>query len=137
MTRYLLLPFLSRGEDAALLALRVGTGAFLVDGVWDNIASAARMAEFAAFLRANGFAGADVWAPFSVWTQFAAGVLLALGLLTRWAGLVIAITFAVALWMVHWDQSLRDWWPALALLLIGAYCAARGGGRYALDTLLR
>ena len=32
------------------------------------------------------------------------------GLLTRWAGLVTAFTFIVAVWMVHWPQDFPGWW---------------------------
>lgn len=124
---------LSAGDDLALLAARLATGAFLIDGVWDNVTIGARMAEFVAFMRAHDFPLPHLLAPFSVYTQLAAGFLLVLGLATRWAGLILVATFLVALWMVHWNQPLRDWWPALALVVLGLIFATRGGGRYALD----
>lgn len=130
---WLTLEPLARFSDAALLAVRGLTGAFLVHGVWDNVTSAARMNEFVAFMRASGFVAPDILAPFSVYTQLAAGVLLVLGLLTRWAALLIAGTFIVAVWMVHWDQSFREAWPALALVGVGLLLAATGGGRFSAD----
>ncbi|MFN4097885.1 MAG: hypothetical protein ACK4GG_14065, partial [Sphingomonas sp.] len=51
------------GGDVALLAARVVIGAFLIWGVWDNVTSAARMAEFAGFLGAPGFPMPKVMAP--------------------------------------------------------------------------
>lgn len=126
---------LARFDDLALLAARLATGAFIVDGVWDNVTSGARMAEFVAFMRTNGFVMPELLAPFSVYTQLAAGVLLVPGLLTRWAGLILAGTFLVALWVVHWEQSLREWWPALALVALGLIFATRGPGRFSLDAL--
>ena len=47
--RLVFLPALSGAGDAALLALRVVVGGFLIWGVWDNVMSTARMAEFAGF----------------------------------------------------------------------------------------
>ena len=123
-------------SDLALLVARLGTGAFLVDGVWDNVTDRARMAEFVAFVQANGFWTPGFWAPFSAYTQLAAGLLLIAGLLTRWAGLVVIGTFVVALWVVHWKQSLREWWPALSLVLLGGLFTALGTGRWAFDTLI-
>lgn len=136
MNELLTLSVLDRWRDAALLALRIATGVFVVEGVSDNIASHARMAEFVGFLDASGFAMPAFWAPFSVWTQFVAGVLLIAGLATRWAGLMLVATFLVGIVMVHLSQSLREIWPALALIVIGAVAATHGGGRFALDALL-
>lgn len=132
----LLLRPLAGLDDFALLAARVGTGAFLIDGVWDNVTDPRRMAEFASFMATNGFDAPTFWAPFSVYSQLIASLLLLIGLLARWAALVIAATFAVALWGVHWEQGLREWWPALALILIGLMIVTRGAGRWSVDALL-
>lgn len=130
---WLLLPSLAQGADAALLATRLLTGAFLIHGVWDNIVSAERMAEFVGFLTASGFAMPELMAPLSVWVQFAVGIALMLGLLTRWAGLLLAFNFIIGVVMVHWDQSFREWWPAIVLVALGLLFATLGPGRYAID----
>jgi putative oxidoreductase len=130
------LDIFDRWRDAAALVLRVATGAFIVDGVWDNIVSSERMTEFVKFMGSAQFPMPDFWAPFSVYTQFIAGLLIILGLFTRWGGLVLVATFLVGLIMVHWQQSLREMWPALALVVIGATLVTQGGGRWSLDTLL-
>lgn len=96
MKSWLLLDRLAGLAPAALLALRVYLGGFLIWGVWDNIVSAARMAEFEAFLAGLNAPLPALAAPVSVWIQFAIGVLLIPGLLTRWAGLFLAANFAVA-----------------------------------------
>jgi putative oxidoreductase len=125
-----------RLPDITLMLLRVVTGAFLVHGTQDNVFSAERMREFVGFLAQHGFAWPHLMAPLSVHAQFLCGALLVLGLLTRWAGLVVAINFMVAVMMVHWHQDFRGWWPALVLVLLGLHFAAQGGGRYALDSVL-
>lgn len=132
----LLLSSLERGQDAALLALRLVTGAFLVHGVWDNITSSERMHEFVEFLTANGFARPELMAPLSVYAQFAIGLALIAGLATRWAGLLLAFNSVVAVAMVHWEQGFRDWWPAVVLVALGFLFATIGAGRYAADDLL-
>lgn len=138
MTRLLLLPGLRRLDDFALLLLRLGTGGFLVHGTWDNVSDPARMAEFVAFLDRFGFPAPQLLAPFSVHAQFAAGLLLIAGLLTRWAALLMAFNFAVAIVMVDRfsPQGLRGVWPSGALVLIAIALAARGAGAFALDARL-
>lgn len=136
MRRWLFLPYLKHHEELAYLALRVLTGAFLVYGVWDNITSIAAMREFTGFLRAHKFPLPEICAFLSVYTQFLAGLGLIFGLFTRWSGLVLVVTFVVAVLMVHWDQSFRDWWPAAVLVALGALFASRGGARFSIDRLL-
>jgi putative oxidoreductase len=135
MRDWLFLPALIRLEDLALLLLRVGTGAFLVYGTWDNVSEPARMAEFAGFLRQFGFPAPGLMAPLSAYAQFLGGLLLIGGFLTRWNGLVQALQFTVAIVMVDRfaPTGLRGVWPAGALVLIGLYLAARGAGRLSVD----
>jgi len=120
-------------KSAALLALRWVTGIFLIHGVWDNIVSTERMTEFTTFLAAHNFPIPTLMAPLSVYAQFAIGVALLLGIVTRWAGLVLIVNFVVAVAMVNWGPSFRLMWPALVLVAFGFLFAAKGGGRYALD----
>ncbi|HEX8644630.1 MAG TPA: DoxX family protein [Allosphingosinicella sp.] len=127
---------LERYEDLSLALLRVATGAFLIYGTQDNVLSAARMEEFVGFLRAHHFVMPELMAPLSVYAQFVGGILLVLGLLTRWTGLVIAFNFVVAVWMVHWPEDYRGWWPAAVLVFLGLHFACRGGGRWSADALL-
>ena len=134
--RSLTLPKLARWSDATLLGLRMVTGAFLMHETWDNVTSAARMAEFVGFLDQFGFPAPALMAPLSVAVQFGCGALLVLGLLTRWAGLLVAANFVVAVVMVHWAEPFRGWWPALILVFLGLHFAAAGSGKFGLDALL-
>ena len=121
--------------DWTYAGLRVLTGAFLVYGTWDNITSQERMLEFVQFMSAFGFPRPDLLAPFSVWVQFICGGLLILGLVTRWAGLLVCINFVVAVVMVHWSEDFRGWWPAIILVFLGAHFFVVGSGRFGLDRL--
>jgi putative oxidoreductase len=133
----LFLPVLARFSDVALLALRLVVGAFLIYGVWDNIISAERMAEFVGFLTKFGFPAPEFMAPLSVWAQFLCGVAFILGLATRWAGLICAFHFVVAIAMVDRHAGIRGSFPAAALVMIGLYLAAHGPGWFSLDRLLQ
>lgn len=135
-TSLLLLPGLARYASFTLLLLRVVVGAFLVWGVLDNITSAARMKEFADFLHKFGFPLPHLMAPLSVWAQFFVGVAFITGLLTRWAGIVCAINFLVAIRMVDAQGGIRSAFPAASLVLIGLYLATYGPGRYSMDHFL-
>jgi putative oxidoreductase len=132
----LLLTPLARLADLALLLLRWVTGAFLVWQSHDNIFSAARMDEFEKFLVQFGFPLPGLMAPLCVWAQFLCGLAFILGLLIRWAGLVTAFVFVVAVWMVHWPQDFPGWWPALILAFLVLLFATGGAGRYSLDRLI-
>lgn len=125
----------ARHADLGLLLLRLATGAFLIYQTQDNVLSAARMAEFEAFLAQFGFVYPNVMAPLSVYAQFAAGIAFVIGLFTRWFGLIMAFNFIVAVWMVHWNDPVHAIWPAAVLIVLGLYFGLRGAGRYSLDAL--
>lgn len=124
-------------EPAVLLLMRLFVGAFLIWGVWDNIVDAARMAEFASFLRQNGFRRPDLLAPTSVWVQLAVGIGFVLGAAIRWAGILCTINFIIAVVMVDLEAGLRAAFPAAMLSIIGLYYATRGAGPFSLDAMIR
>ena len=135
LREFLFLPSNQRFADLGLLLLRCATGAFLIYQSHDNVFSAARMDEFVKFLTQFGFVMPELMAPLSVYAQFAAGIAFILGLFTRWAGLITAFNFIVAVYMVHWNDPVPGIWPAAILIFLGLYFGLRGSGRYGLDPL--
>ena len=125
-----------RAADFALLLLRVFVGLFLVWAVWDNVTSGERMREFAEFLGKHGFTSPNILAPVSVYLQLAMGIAFILGLFTRWAGLLCAIHFVVAIVMVDHVGGMRGIFPSGCLVVIGLYLATRGAGRFSVDAAL-
>ena len=125
-----------RFSDLTLLLLRVSTGAFLLYQCHDNVLNSARMAEFAGFMRHFGFWQPDILAPFAIFWQVAAGIGFILGLFVRPLGLIIAIMFIVAVYMVHMADPMNIIWSAASLIFIGLYLGTRGGGAYSLDSLI-
>jgi putative oxidoreductase len=136
MKDFLFLRGNARHADFGLLLLRCATGAFLVYQSQDNVFSAARMAEFEKFLAHFHFVQPQLMAPLSVYAQFACGIAFILGLLTRWAGLITAFNFCVAVWMVHWTDPVPGIWPAAILIFLGLYFGLRGAGSLSLDAVI-
>ena len=130
---WLTLPQLAGGADLALLAARLVVGGFLIYGVWDNIVSAERLAEFEKFLTIKGFAMPALMAPLSVYAQFLVGVAFIAGFAIRWAGLICAFNFIVALVMVDAPLGIRPAFPAAALVVIGLLFATIGAGRLSIE----
>lgn len=135
--RLILLTDLNRHGDFGLLLIRLVTGAFLIYQSHDNVFSTERMNEFETFLTQFAFVYPSLMAPLSVYFQFAAGIAFILGLLTRWFGLITSFNFGVAVWMVHWADTVPGIWPAGILIFLGLYLGLRGSGQYALDAYLQ
>lgn len=132
---------LAKGEDAAFALLRLYLGGFLIWGVWDNITSAARMAEFQAFLTSLNCPMPALAAPVSVWAQLLIGVLLIPGLFTRWAGLLLSVNFAVAVWLLSGLEApgeavARELFGPMMCVLAGLILATHGPGAWSADARL-
>ncbi len=123
--------------DLGLLALRVVFGGHLVYMTQDNVFSWARMLEFRDFLAQFGFPWPLACAVLSVAGQFGGGLLLASGLFTRFAGLIVAFNFIVAIGMVDARQPYPAAFPALALVAVGLCLMVTGAGRFSLDRAWR
>jgi len=136
MNGILTLTALARFSDLAFLALRVLVGAFLMWGTWDNLVSPERMQEFVAFLTQLNCPAPALAAPLSCYAQFACGALILIGLLTRWAALVMVFNFIVAVWLVHPGADFRALFPPLVMIAIPLVLATHGPGRYAADAVL-
>ena len=69
-----------------------------------------------------------------MWAQFLIGVLLIPGLVTRWAGVLLAVNFVVAVALLApTGADLRALYPPAILIFIGLLLAACGAGRLSLD----
>lgn len=135
------LPGMARHTDIAVLLLRLYLGGFLMWGVWDNITSAERMAEFAGFLTAIGSPLPELAAPVSVGAQFLVGVLLIPGVLTRWAGMLLAVNFLVAVALIGTSEGIfpdvtRELFGPMMCVLAGLVLATHGAGRWSVDRRL-
>jgi len=137
MRKFLFLSSAQRFGDFALLLLRLFVGLFLVWSAWDKVTSSAQLHEYAGFLGKHGFSSPQLLAPVSAYLQVVAGLAFVLGLFTRWAGILCAVHFAVAIAMVDRHGGMRGIFPSGCLVLIGLYLATHGAGRLSLDAALR
>jgi putative oxidoreductase len=137
MRKFLYLGAAQRFGDFALLLLRIFVGFFLIWGVWDNVTSADRMHEFAAFLGQHGVPSPGIFAPVSIYLQLAIGAGFILGLFTRWAGIFCVLNFAIAIALVDRFGGMRGIFPSGSLVFIGLYLATHGAGRFSIDAVLR
>lgn len=87
-----------------------------------------------------GLAPGELMALMAGGAEFFGGIALILGLLTRFTGIVLAITMVVAITAVHWSHGLlmsnNGYEFALSLLAASIALFFTGGGRYSLDALL-
>lgn len=82
---------------------------------------------------AMGFPMPEVFAWLAALSEFAGGILLALGLLTRPAALFMAITMAVAAFMVHAADPFSTKEMALLYLVTSVFFVIHGAGRWSAD----
>lgn len=135
-------PRLDRFADEAMLLLRLYLGGFLIWGVWDNVTSTARMAEFQQFLAALNCPLPAVAAPVSVYAQLLIGILLIPGLAVRWAGLLLAANFVVAVVLLttgldaSGEVVAREAFGPVMCVLSGLLLATHGAGRWSVDARL-
>jgi putative oxidoreductase len=136
MTDFLVLASLKRFSSAGALLMRVVVGAFLLWTIRDVLPSEAHQRAFAAYLAKFHFPLPYLMARISVYAQALMGVGFITGFLTRWAGLLCAIHFAVALAMVDRFAGIRGAFPAASLLVIGIFLAFHGAGRFGFDVFI-
>lgn len=133
MNRTSFTTWLDRHRDLGVLALRLFVGARLVYGVLDNVISGEHMREFEQFLTQFHFPWPAVAAPLSVYAQLLTGLAILLGWQTRLAALLMMVNFAVALLMVHRQDTVEGATPALALFFCCVLLFFQGAGRFAMD----
>lgn len=136
LTRFVALRALDLLRPVAWLALRLYLGWFLIVGVWDNVISPERMAEFETFLRGLKCPSPEIAAPVSVYAQLAIGVLLIPGLFTRLAGILLAVNFAIAVALfLGAGLGEREIYDPAILVFVSALLATHGAGSLSLDRL--
>ncbi len=80
--------------------------------------------------------GAPASLTLAIIGELVCGILIALGLFTRFAVIPAAITMAVAVLFIHWNDPFSDKEHALLYLLAYAAIYWLGSGRYSLDAVL-
>ena len=123
-------------KGLGLLLFRLFMGGRIFLGVWDNVTSSDKMAEFAQFLANYGVPYPTLAAPLSVYAQMICGLLIIFGLQTRFVAFLMIINFLVAFFVVDRHQSLEAMTPALAMLFGSFLLLFEGAGRFSLDEIM-
>ncbi|MGS2763683.1 DoxX family protein [Sinomicrobium sp. M5D2P9] len=72
----------------------------------------------------------------AIFAELVCGPAIVLGLMTRVTGLPVAMTFIVAVFMVHVNDSFDVKQAAILYLFTSIYIIAKGSGRYSFDNLI-
>lgn len=119
--------------DFGLLVLRAFAGLSLA--VAHGMAKLPPPAQFVAGVEALGLPGTMAW--LSAFAEAGCGIALAAGFATRAAALVIAINMSVAGFMQHARDPYQVKELALLFLATAVMFVFTGGGRFAVDRLIR
>lgn len=137
LKRLIWLPGLDRYRDVGTLVLRLSVAGVLIYGTQDNVFHAEHMLAFRGFLDQNGFLLPLASPYLSAFSPFICGLLILVGLLTRWAALVMVINFVVALAMVHVGLPFSANMAPLLMLGGSVFLLFHGSGRMSVDARLR
>jgi len=124
---------LAKHQEAGLLLVRLAFGSRLIYGTYDNVFSWERMMEFSKFLAFHGFPIPIVAAVISVALQFLAGISWIIGYHVRFFSLLMILNFAIALIMVHQNDTYLGSVSAIHLFVISIFLLLAGSGKYGLD----
>lgn len=119
-------------RDWGVLAIRLAFGFRLIYGTFDNVISYEKMLHFRDFLEGHGFPFPFIAAFVSVALQFTAGLSFITGLWIRLFSALMIFNFAIALVMVHWEDTYLNSAPAIHLLTVSVFLLLNGAGRWSL-----
>jgi putative oxidoreductase len=136
--------FAAKSYDELLLVARVALGTIFVLSGYIKLTG---LAAFSASLAARGVPAAWLWGPVGAAVEFVGGLLVVLGLGARYAALLMILFVIVATAISHrfWEfadpQQFRtqqsQFFKNLSIIGGFVFLLAVGGGRFALDSLLR
>lgn len=126
-------------NDYALLSLRLAAGIGLATHGYTTIVDGGMEAieGFAAYLDSLNFPRPTVFAWAAKASELVGGALVALGLLTRPAAFMCAITMLIAMLTAHMGEPFAKWELALLYFAIMIALTFSGAGKYSLDARRR
>lgn len=122
-------------SDWSALPLRLALGAIFIVHGYPKLFGGTRGT--AQFLQSIGIPAALFFAVVVGLVEFLGGILLVLGLLTRWASILLIIDMIVAIWRVKWKMGFVNGWEFDMALLAGAVALLlMGSGALSVESLL-
>jgi putative oxidoreductase len=126
--------FSSPAADTGILILRVFAGLALA--LAHGMGKIPPSAGFASRIGGMGFPAPELFAWAAALAEFAGGLLLALGLLTRPTALVVAIHFAIVVFVAHAGDPFKARELAMFFGVAALTVLLTGPGRYSLDNII-
>ncbi len=127
---------LDRLQPLGLLVLRLALGAILIAHGYSKVFGGLK-----GHMSFVGSLGLPSWmGVLSAGTEFFGGILIVLGLLTRLAGLAVAVEMCVAIWKVHFHNGLignNGYQFPLMVGVAGFLLLFFGAGPIAIDHVLK
>ena len=123
----------SQSTDLGLLVLRVGVG--LTMAFAHGLGKIPPSEGFIGAIGMLGFPVPVVFAWAAALSEFLGGLFIAVGVLTRPAAVMLAVTMAVARFVQHGADPFADGELALVYLFAAAALAFTGAGRYSIDQM--
>jgi putative oxidoreductase len=127
---------MQRGFDIAIVFIRVIIAWRILSGVYPYVFALKEIDEVINYFSHLNLPQPKVSAYLSVYAQLVCGISFAAGIFTRYAGMVMAFNFTVAILSAHLKDSIETSFPAFILLANSLLLVQAGGGRYSLDALL-
>lgn len=127
--------------DLGILFIRLALAAAFIFHGWQKIQAIDVTAGFFAQGGIDWVFGALFWTYVVAYAEFLGGIALLLGVFVRYAGIVLAVAMAVAVFYVHWQGGFslanNGYEYALTLLLASLALVTTGGGAYSLAKIFR
>jgi putative oxidoreductase len=121
--------------DIGLLVLRVGAGGFMATHGFAKVANFSEMSS--SFPDPLGFLGSTGSLVVAIFAELVCALAVAVGLFTRWAALPVCATMFVAAFLVHGSDPFAKKELALLYLVVFAFLAMSGGGKFTLDGVIK
>jgi uncharacterized membrane protein YphA (DoxX/SURF4 family) len=119
--------------DLGLLLVRVGLALVFIAHGWAKIGDMAGTVTFFSILQLSPF-----WAYLVAYTELFAGIAMLLGILTNWAGLLLAVTMIVAIALAKLSKGFLGGYEFDIVLFLGALAIVLAGpGRYTIQNILK
>lgn len=114
--------------DAGLFLVRLGLAAVFIGHGWAKLQNIDGTTQFFSSLGLSMF-----WVYIVALVEFLGGIAMLIGLLSRFAGLLLAINMFVAIYLVKWPKGLLGGYEFELMLLLGALAIHLAGpGKYSI-----
>lgn len=120
--------------DLGLLLVRIGLAIVFVAHGWAKIGDmSGTISFFGSVLHLS-----PLWAYVVAYAELLGGVAMLLGVFTQWAGLLLAITMVVAIYLVKLSKGFLGGYEFDLMLFLGALAIVlAGAGRYTVMSLFK